>query len=247
MPRTWPRGPRRPRPPPGSRRPVSGSCPAPVLLRRPGQQPHRLGLVEQHGGQRHADVGLLDGRDQVAGRAGGQHEHDHGTDFLVRRRELEALPELAGGDRGGGVDRAVGRAARRGSARAAGAGSARAADARSGRGRCRRRPPAPPRRRRWTRSRPWLPVGTGWVASSAAVSIRSPEPCTAMMPAWSNRASLVTSGVATAAVCEAAARCPAAERPASTASTGMLAATRRAVRRTCAGCRTTRCTARRAW
>ena len=41
--------------------------------------------------------------------------------------------------------------------------------------------------------------------------------------------SRLTSGVATAAVCEAAARWPAAERPASTASTGMLAVTRRAV------------------
>ena len=75
-----------------------------------------------------------------------------------------------------------------------------------------------------------LPAGTGWVASSAAVSIRSPKPGTTMTPACWNRASLVTSGVATAAVCEAAARCPASERPASTASTGMLAATLRAVR-----------------
>ena len=75
-----------------------------------------------------------------------------------------------------------------------------------------------------------VPFGTGWVASSAAASIRSPKPGTAMMPAWSNRASRVTQGVAAAAVCEAAARWPAAERPASTASTGMLAATRRAVR-----------------
>ncbi len=51
-----------------------------------------------------------------------------------------------------------------------------------------------------------------------------------MMPAWSNSASCVTSGVAAAAVCEAAARWPAADRPPMTVSTGSLRPTRRAVR-----------------
>ena len=74
------------------------------------------------------------------------------------------------------------------------------------------------------------PAGTGWLASSAVVSTRSPKPCVVMTPACSNRASRLTSGVATAAVCEAAARWPASDRPASTARTGMLAPTRRAVR-----------------
>src|ERR1039458_2007894 len=60
------------------------------------------------------------------------------------------------------------------------------------------------------------PAGTGWVASSAVTSVSSPRPGVAMMPACANSASRLTSGVATAAVCEAAARWPAAERPACT-------------------------------
>ena len=51
-----------------------------------------------------------------------------------------------------------------------------------------------------------------------------------MIPAWANSASWVTSGVAAAAVCDAAARWPAAERPLMTVSTGIRRPTRRAVR-----------------
>ena len=51
-----------------------------------------------------------------------------------------------------------------------------------------------------------------------------------MMPACSNRAWRVISGAAAAAVCEAAARWPGADRPACTVSTGMVALTRAAVR-----------------
>ena len=72
-------------------------------------------------------------------------------------------------------------------------------------------------------------AGTGWLASRAAVSRSSPMSRVAMMPACANSASRVTSGEAAAAVCEAAARCPAAERPACTVRTGMWAPTWRAV------------------
>ena len=51
-----------------------------------------------------------------------------------------------------------------------------------------------------------------------------------MTPAWPNSASWVTRGVAAAAVWEAAARCPAADRPDTTVSTGRCCPTRRAVR-----------------
>jgi hypothetical protein len=74
------------------------------------------------------------------------------------------------------------------------------------------------------------PLGTGWVANRAAVSSSSPMSRVATMPACSNSASRVTIGVAADAVCEAAARCPAAERPACTVRTGMLAPACRAVR-----------------
>ena len=74
------------------------------------------------------------------------------------------------------------------------------------------------------------PAGGGWVASRAAASVSSPSPGVAMIPACSNSAWRLARGVATAAVCEAAACCPAAERPACTVSTGIWCATRRAVR-----------------
>ena len=74
------------------------------------------------------------------------------------------------------------------------------------------------------------PAGGGWVASSAVAPISSPKLGVAMIPACSNSASLVTSGVATAAVCDAAARWPASLRPACTVSTGIFSPTRRAVR-----------------
>ncbi len=51
-----------------------------------------------------------------------------------------------------------------------------------------------------------------------------------MMPACSNSASRVMSGVAVAAVCDCAARCPAVDRPAMIVSTGILRPTRLAVR-----------------
>ena len=71
------------------------------------------------------------------------------------------------------------------------------------------------------------PEGGGWVASSAVAPISSPKLGVAMIPACSNSASLVTSGVATPAVCDAAARWPASLRPACTVSTGIFSPTRR--------------------
>ena len=73
-----------------------------------------------------------------------------------------------------------------------------------------------------------LPRGSGWQASSAAVSMSSPRLVVATMPACSNRASWVASGVAATAVCEAA-RWPAGDRAPMTVSTGIRRATRRAV------------------
>ena len=75
-----------------------------------------------------------------------------------------------------------------------------------------------------------LPAGSGWQASSATASMSSPRLAVVMMPAWPNSASWVTRGVAAAAVCEAAARWPAADRPPTTVSTGIRCPTRRAVR-----------------
>ncbi len=74
-----------------------------------------------------------------------------------------------------------------------------------------------------------FPAGNGCAASRAATSTTSPRPGTAMMPACRNSASWVTSGVAAAAVCEAAAAWPAADRPPTTVITGIRWPTRRAV------------------
>ena len=73
------------------------------------------------------------------------------------------------------------------------------------------------------------PAGIGWDATSTAASSSSPKPVVAMMPACSNSACRAISGATAAAVCEAAARWPGADRPAWTVRTGNLAATRRAV------------------
>jgi hypothetical protein len=74
------------------------------------------------------------------------------------------------------------------------------------------------------------PAGTGWDAISTAASSSSPKLAVAMMPACSNSACRVISDAAAAAVCEAAARWPGADRPACTVRTGILALIRRAVR-----------------
>src|ERR1700722_16928180 len=74
-----------------------------------------------------------------------------------------------------------------------------------------------------------LPRGSGCEPSRAAASTSSPRLVVVITPAWANSASWVISGVAVAAVCEAAARWPAADRPPSTVSTGNLRPTRRAV------------------
>jgi len=68
------------------------------------------------------------------------------------------------------------------------------------------------------------------VASSAVAPISSPKLGVAIIPACSNNASLVTSGVVADEVWVAAARCPASLRPAWTVITGIRAPTRRAVR-----------------
>ena len=52
----------------------------------------------------------------------------------------------------------------------------------------------------------------------------------AITPAWSKSASMPTAGVAAAAVWEAPPRCPLAERPPTTASSGLRSAKRRAIR-----------------
>ena len=75
------------------------------------------------------------------------------------------------------------------------------------------------------------PAGMGWLASSEATSNSSARLSVRITPAWSNRASTVTSEAASRApVWEEVALAPAAERPLLTASTGLVLATRRAMR-----------------
>ena len=86
------------------------------------------------------------------------------------------------------------------------------------------------RRPRCSRSPPGRPAAAaGWRAARRPPPARRGR-CAAMTPAWPNSASWVTSGVAAAAVCEAAARWPASDRPLITVSTGIRCPTRRAVR-----------------
>jgi hypothetical protein len=75
------------------------------------------------------------------------------------------------------------------------------------------------------------PAGTGWLASSEATANSSPKLSVRITPACWNRASTVTSEAASSApVCDDVALAPAAERPLLTASTGLVLATRRAMR-----------------
>ena len=74
------------------------------------------------------------------------------------------------------------------------------------------------------------PCGNGCSASSSAVRARSSASWHAITPACANRASTPTAGVAAAAVWEAPARLPPAERPPTTASSGLRSAKRRANR-----------------
>src|ERR1019366_3125505 len=67
-----------------------------------------------------------------------------------------------------------------------------------------------------------LHAGTGWDAIRAAASSSSPKLVVAMIPACSNSAWRVMGGPAGAAVCEAGARWPGADRPAWTVGTGIL-------------------------
>ena len=74
------------------------------------------------------------------------------------------------------------------------------------------------------------PRGTGWCARSAATSKSSSSVPVRMTPAWRKRASTTVSLSASAPVWEDAARAPARERPALTATIGLRRATRRAMR-----------------
>src|SRR5207247_1585665 len=58
-----------------------------------GQPRHQLDglrLIERDGGERDADVGVLDRRDQVAGGAGPQDQRDHRVHVVVRGEQLQA-------------------------------------------------------------------------------------------------------------------------------------------------------------
>ena len=74
------------------------------------------------------------------------------------------------------------------------------------------------------------PAGTRCQDRAATSSMSSSSRSTARTPACRNSASRVARGVAVDAVCEAAARCPAAELPDRTVRTGMRSASRRAKR-----------------
>ena len=73
------------------------------------------------------------------------------------------------------------------------------------------------------------PRGTGWCESSAATSNISSSRSVRITPACLKSASTTTSLVASAPVCEAAARDPALDRPALTATIGFVRPTRRAI------------------
>ena len=155
-PRTWPRGRWRPPPPPGTRK--RGSC-------RPSRRTDSAWFSTT------AASGTLTSAcrmacDQVPGGAGGQDQRDDRVHVLVRRDQLQALPEGFAGYRGGGVHRAGDRAVAGNQRAQLAAGQSRAAGARSGRGRRTRRRRALRRRRRWTRSRPCgRPGRAGWRAA----------------------------------------------------------------------------------
>jgi hypothetical protein len=71
--------------------------------------------------------------------------------------------------------------------------------------------------------------GIGWLASSAATSNISSSVCVRMTPDWRKSVSVSASLVARAPVCDEAARAPADERPALTATIGLRRPTRRAI------------------
>ena len=74
-----------------------------------------------------------------------------------------------------------------------------------------------------------LPAGRGAVATTRATSNSCSSEATRMTPDWRKRASTDTSGEASAAVCEAAARAPAELLPPFTAMIGLRRDTRRAI------------------
>ena len=74
------------------------------------------------------------------------------------------------------------------------------------------------------------PAGSGAASKMAETSRSSSRRSTLMTPALCSRAATVTSGVAAAAVCERAPRAPADVRPAFSATIGLVAPTRRAIR-----------------
>ena len=89
----------------------------------------------------------------------------------------------------------------------------------------RKRPlPARPVHRRWRRSPPDGRRGSGWWASTSATSNSSSMVSTRTTPVWWHSASTAWSELAMAAVCEEAARVPALDRPAFTATIGLVRA-----------------------
>ena len=74
------------------------------------------------------------------------------------------------------------------------------------------------------------PAGRPCSAISRAVSAISSALRHPITPAWAKSASTPTPGVVAAAVCEAPARRPPADRPPTTASSGLRSAKRRATR-----------------
>ncbi len=72
------------------------------------------------------------------------------------------------------------------------------------------------------------PRGTGWLDRARAASRTWRPVRTRTTPAWRSAASRTASSVASAAVCETAARCPALVRPPTTAMTGLSGVVRQA-------------------
>ncbi len=72
------------------------------------------------------------------------------------------------------------------------------------------------------------PRGMGWPDRARAASSACSPVRTRATPAWRSAASRTASSVASAAVCDTAARCPAPVRPCTTAMTGLTGVVRQA-------------------
>ena len=163
-------------------------------------------------------------------RAGDDRRHeedDHRVDARVGEQQRERLlvgrgrsPSRAGRPGSRRSPRREGRRERGDASRRRASGSSSPAASQASA----QRMPSPPALVRTATRRP---RGSGWLERSAATSTSSSSVRARMTPAWRKSASTAASEPASAAVCELAARAPAAVVPAFSARIGLLRATRR--------------------